>query len=159
MIALLTNTCIWARLAEEPFTPPARSCLFVWHKDGSTVIFDLDELPKITYEGDSVVIESSTTVKYSCQSIRKMTYGGEDVIDGIAELPAKKDRLFSSKGGTVTFLPSDKDLHVKVVSMNGIVIRDFMVNRNEPVSVSLKSYRSNTYMISVNGVTYKIAIR
>lgn len=53
---------------------PNDSCLVVWHKNGTQVLFNLKEKPEITYEGDSVVITSPKTMKFHFKDIKKMTF-------------------------------------------------------------------------------------
>ncbi len=132
--------------------------LVVWHKDGSKVQFALEDTPKITYEGEKVVVSSSSTVEYDFQAIKKMTYMQEEP-NRIGDLAINPERPFTSQGGVITFVPADKDLHVRVATLSGIVVRDFIVPKNEPSSISLTSTPAKVYLISVNGVTYKIAMR
>lgn len=132
--------------------------LVVWHKDGSKVLFSLVETPKITYEGEKVVIESSSSVEYEFQSIRKMTYSSESV-EGIGDLIVKTEKPFINNGETITFLPAEEDMHVRIVLMNGMVVKDFVVRQHEISSISLYSLPEKLYMINVNGVTYKIKTR
>lgn len=157
VVALLASTSLWAQ--QEESVSPTDSCLMVWHKDGSKVLFDLDESPKITYIGDSVVIESAATIKFAFQAIKKMTFDAKPILDRIAETPVKAEKPFTSHGGTITFLPAGKDMHVRVISLNGIVVKDFTVKKDEPASISLRQYHAKIYLINVDGVTYKIAVR
>ena len=142
------------------FTPPPDTdlSLIVWHKDGSKVIINLEEEPKISYVGENVVIESSATIEYEFKAIRKMTYDLDFVTD-IKSPTSPKERPFINEGKTITFLPADRDLRVKVVLVNGIVFKDFVVEKGESFSLHLDSFPTNIYMINVNGVTYKIKLR
>ena len=139
-------------MSEEP-------CLVVWQKDGSQVLFRLAEEPKITIEGDTVVIGSLTTVKYAFQAIKKTTYLNSDLGNRIKDISSVKERPFKSNGETITFQPSDKDMHVRVVLMNGLVVKDFSVEKGKPASISLTSFGAKQYLINVDDVTYKISIR
>lgn len=134
------------------------SSLVVWHKDGSKVIFNLSETPKITYTEEKVIIKASSKVEYDFQSIKKMTYESESV-DGITNLVINQETPFKSNGETITFLPSEKDLKVKIVALNGVVIKEMVVKKGEPSSFYLDSCSAKIYMIVVNGVTYKIKIK
>ena len=70
ILAILHVSGLWAQNAVDSSSAVIDSSLVVWHKDGSRVMFSLSEKPKISYDGDSVVIEAATTVKYglSCNS-------------------------------------------------------------------------------------------
>lgn len=132
--------------------------LVVWHKDGSKVLFRLSEKPKVTYGDSLVTIQAGTTVEYAFQTIRKMTFESDEVV-GIKEMEAKKEQPFASDGRTVSFQPAESDLHVRVVSMSGLVVKDFVVRKGERQSFSFQSLPPGVYVMSVNGVTYKIKTR
>ena len=149
-----------AAMPDEGETPtaPADMNLVVWHKDGSKVLFSLAETPKVVYSDSLVTIQAATTVEYAFQAIRKMTFENEEVV-GIRELKVQPEQPFSSDGKTVTFLPSGSDLHVRVVSMNGLVVKDFVVRQGERSSLSFQSFPAGVYLMNVNGITYKIKTR
>lgn len=132
--------------------------LVLWQKDGAQVFFNLAKNPTISYEGEKVIIESSRVVEYDFQSIKKMTYV-EKVPDGIKEITINDEMPFINDGGVITFLSADKDLNVSVYLINGMLIKQFVVNKNEPCAISLNSSLGNIYLVNVNGVTYKIYIR
>ena len=132
--------------------------LVVWHKDGGGVMFNLTELPQITYSGDKVIIESSSIVEYDFQSIKKMTYSFENP-NAIHDLVIKDDVPFINNDGSISFLAKEKDLHVKIVSMNGTIVDELVVKKNESSTFSLNSFPAKIYLICVNGVTYKIKVK
>ena len=157
-IAFLSAKSIIAQQADDdPISE--EPCLVVWQKDGSQVLFRLAEEPKITIEGDTVVIGSLTIVKYAFQAIKKTTYLNGDLGNRIKDIPSVKERPFRSNGETITFQPSDKDMHVMVVLTSGLVAKDFIVEKGKPESISLTSYGAKHYLINVDDVTYKISIR
>lgn len=158
---LLTVSAVVALcLTSLSFAPPpdTDTSLVIWHKDGSKVIINLEEEPKITYVGKNVVIESSAIVEYEFDAIRKMTYGLDSSMD-IKRLGNPKGMPFINEGKTITFLPTDRDLRVKIVLINGIVFKDFIVKKGDSSSFHLDSFPTNVFMINVNGVTYKIKLR
>lgn len=134
--------------------------LVVWHKDGSKVLFSLDERPKITYTEEKVIVETSTSsmIEYDFQAIRKMTYSLEEV-DGIREVKVRQEMPFTSSGGVITFLPAEEDLRVRIAKTNGMVLKDFVVRRGEASSIPLHPSQDKIYLVNVNGVTYKITMR
>ena len=132
--------------------------LVVWHKDGSRVLFSLSEEPRISYAGDMVTIQAGTTIEYPFQSIRKMTFEGEEA-EGISQAETTPARPFASDGATVSFQPSDRDLRVRLVAASGTVVREFTVRRGEPSQLSLSAFPAGVYLMIVNGVTYKIMTR
>ena len=132
--------------------------LVVWHKDGSKVLFRLTEEPKLTYADSLVTVQAGTTVEYAFQSIRKMTFATDDILF-VPELATASERPFRSDGQEVVFLSSDSDLHVRIVSLNGVVLKAFTVCRGERSQFSFQSFAAGVYLMDVNGVTYKIKTR
>ena len=128
-------------------------CLVLWQKDGSKIIFRLAEKPKITYHGEIVTIETATTVEYEFQSIRKMTFNQSAKTISTTVTP------FTRNGETVTFLPAEADLSVRVTLPNGRTLREFVVRKGERVTLPLDARIADVYRINVNGVTYKIKTR
>lgn len=155
---LLVVSAICAISLSFALPPDTDPSLIIWHKDGSKVILNLEEKPKISYVGENVVIESSETIECKFKAIRKMTYGSDFVTDMESPI-SPKEKPFINEGKTITFLPADRDLRVKVVLVNGIVFKDFVVKKGESFSLHLDSFPTNIYMINVNGVTYKIKLR
>jgi|GEM_PF-2675181 len=156
---LSVSIAVTSCMAMMSFAPPEEeSYLTIWHKDGSKVILNLAEAPKISYVGDRVVIESSTIVEYEFKAIRKMTYG-IDNSTGIKLPTTPKEKPFVSEGNTITFLPADEDLHVKIALINGMVFKEFTVKKGEPFSLRLEEAPIHIYIIKVNDVTYKIKLR
>ncbi len=158
LLALMSTPCLLAQQAGGDTPSPDNPSLVVWQKDGSKVLFNLGERPKITYEGDTVAIAAATTVRYAFQAIRKMTYG-VSTPDRIAAVTTKKAKPFTSHSGDVTFLSSDEDMHVKVILLSGMVVKEFVVRSGETSTMHLGLPPSNIYIICVNGVNYKIQLR
>lgn len=132
--------------------------LVIWHKDGTKVLFKLLDKPKVCYTGDIVTIHAGSTIEYSFQAIRKMTFvnEGDDVISALESVT---ERPFATNGQTVSFQPSVNDLHVRIVSLNGMVLKDFMVRHGEHSRFSFHPYPAGVYLLNINGVTYKIKTR
>ena len=132
--------------------------LVVWHKDGTKVLFKLSEKPKVRYTGDMVTIQAGSTIEYSFQAIRKMTFVTEEA-EGISSPETAPERPFSTDGQTVTFQPSTNDLHVRIISTNGMVLKSFTVRRGGNYQFSFQPYPAGVYLLDLNGVTYKIKTR
>ena len=131
----------------------AEPYLVVWHKDGSKIMFNLNEKPKVTYLGDNVTINGATTVECAFQAIRKMTFEKIEKPSSLLTVP------FVNDGETVTFLPADKDLCVKVILPKGKLVKEFVVKKGEKATLPLDASTAKTYSMDVNGVTYKIKTR
>lgn len=132
--------------------------MVVWHKDGSKVVFSLAESPRIQYIGDSVVIKSSVEISYPFQAIQKMTFDGVSDETSVRDITSSQGQPFTLASDAVTFLAADSDMHVRIVTASGMEVSNFMVRKDNPVTIPLREYHSRVLLIVVNGVTYKIIV-
>ena len=132
--------------------------MVVWHKDGSKVLFSLAEKPQIQYIGDSVVIKSSVEISYPFQAIQKMTFEGLPDDVSVRGITSPQGQPFTLASDGVTFMAADRDMHVRIVTISGMQISNFMVKKGDSASITLREYRSNVLLIVVNGVAYKIIV-
>ena len=133
--------------------------LVLWRKDGSKIVFSLEEKPRIEFRGDKVVFTTpSLSGEYDFEDIIKFTYSNE-MPSGIQTIALQTEMTFKTGNGCLTFLPSDKSMNVSIVTANGIVMKSFTVEANTPTSVSLGDMPQGVYLVQVNGVTYKINVR
>ena len=132
--------------------------LVVWHKDGTKVLFKLSDEPKVCYTGDIVTIHAGSMIEYSFQAIRKMTFETEEAV-GISTPEFASEQPFLSDGQMVSFQPSTNDLHVRIISINGMVLKDFTVRHDGFSQFSFQPYPAGVYLLNINGVTYKIKTR
>jgi len=136
------------------------SCLIVWHKDGSIAEFELQEKPKIIFLDNRVeVITSSLKVEYDFSAIEKMTYElkSTDAIPEIASDGASSP--FVAEGGYIKFFSSKEDLNIRIFSLNGNLIKQHFVKRNESYSFPLYALPKGVYLIRVNNITNKVSIK
>lgn len=144
---------------EESENVESRSHLVIWTRDGAKVAFVLTEQPKVTFENQKVVVTTSKAVaEYEAANMLKMTYVN-DLPDNIRQLNGKEEVPFGREGEALTFVPGDRDLHVRVYSLKGFVLQDFVVKRGNPISLPLRSLGEDVSLVNVNGVTYKISLR
>lgn len=134
------------------------SQLVVWHKDSTKLLFNLNEHPKITHLEGKVIISGATTVEYDFGTVKKLTYRLGSA-NHLQSLPICNERQFFFDGETLTFLPADQDLHISITLLDGKVIQEFTAKKNEPQTISLHLSMAETYLVNVNGVTYKISTK
>lgn len=133
--------------------------LVVWHKDGTRVVFNLVDEPKVTWEKKNLKIESANlSAEYPIREMHKLTYQSA-LEDGIAQVSADGQPAFRRTGNTLTFMPAAGDLQVQVVTMGGVVMERFVVAKGKPTTWSLGKLEAGTYILSINGVGYKISVR
>ena len=135
--------------------------LVIWHKDGSNIILNLAEKPKLSYVDDNVLIESSMVVECPFAAIKKMSYVDDETITGLEHttITAETDKPFIYDGHSITFSPVDNDMHVKIFLLSGIVFKDFVVVQGHTSTLPLEALTAPIYLLSVNGITYKIKVK
>lgn len=133
--------------------------LVVWGKDASQTIFVLNERPIVTVADGKVKIESATTsAEFNFSEILKLTYEGLiDPSTSLNEIDTKKS--FEKTADALLFSSDREDLHVQIVSFAGMVVRQFTVKQGLIFSLPLNQLSTGVYVISVNKISYKIAIR
>lgn len=154
MMAVVSTLSMFA----QDVNPSDGTSLIVWHKDGTQIILNLSEKPKISYVGDIVKIESSERIELEFAAIKKMSYD-PDLLTAINEQKSSDEKPFRFEGTSITFIPSDKDLHVKAIMLNGVVFKEYVVKKGEIKTMTFDSLPANICLINVNGVTYKIMIK
>lgn len=158
IVALLSSLAVPAQIVPDDMTTTEPS-LVVWQKDGTTVCFLLRERPKVVYDGDTVRISTpSLAADYPFSAIRKMTYPDANDIDGVDEVAAP-DKPFAVKGEGLTFSAGRKPLDVRLFTADGKLVRAFSVGEASSATLPLGSLTAGIYLVSVDGVTYKISLR
>lgn len=134
------------------------SQLIVWHKDNTKLVFNLNEHPKITHLEGRVIISGATTVEYDFGAVKKLTYRLGST-NHLQRVPICNETSFFFDGETLTFLPAGQDLHISITLLDGMVIQEFTAKKNEPQTISLNLSTAESYLVNVNGVTYKISTK
>lgn len=136
-----------------------RTHLMLWGKDGSKMLFTLNDKPRVEFRSGKMVITSRSSVtEYDTKNLSKITY--ENLLpENIEEQDGKSNLPFSRNGETLTFIPGDKDQLVRILSVNGVILQSIIVRKYEPVSMPIDLFDAGIYLIDVDGVTYKISKR
>lgn len=163
LIALLVPSIGWSQAAGTN-TPVAvdnpAQVLVLWQRDGSQVAYNLNDKPDVLFRDGSIVVTSvKYAVEYPFDSILKFTYEGREW-DSIIVVEAEEGKLpFKADGESVLFTAADKDLSVRLVSVDGIMLREFSVAKGSTSAVSLSVLGNGVTLVDVNGVTSKILRR
>lgn len=137
------------------------NCLVLWHKDGYKLHYLFAEKPVVSFVDDKIIVEDNTTrTEYDYEAISKMTYEVDDPT-GIKNVEdnEKTATQFTHEGENFVFQAGNKPLQVKVVNVNGVLIKAFTVGADSMEMLSVKSLPHGINIISVNGATYKISVR
>jgi hypothetical protein len=136
--------------AQEP-----KSFLVVWAKDGSKVAYALAEKPKITFtETDLVISAQGVDVNYSLDNLLRFTY---EASDDTAIRDLKTDKVsFKLEGESLLFMDLSPNSKVSLYDLNGKLVFSKAILLSGEYSFPLSNLNSGIYLVTVNGLTYKI---
>lgn len=130
--------------------------LVVWTKDGNKVAFALEEKPKITFTETELVITTNKDNHYALENMAKFTY--EQIPAGIKNL-LDDNQAFLLDGESLLFPSLKANSTVSVFTLNGTTIFKKTVKSDGEYAFPLVHLQTGVYMVSVNGLTYKIVKR
>lgn len=77
IVAILFTVSARAQQADVNTVDSSDPCLVIWQKNGTYVMCHLNKNPKITFDSESVKVESTETATYDFKSIRRITFAPE----------------------------------------------------------------------------------
>ena len=129
--------------------------LRLWFADGTTRTVFLYTRPKVTFEGDQVVITSSVaTMSYPASDVLRFTYGTEP-LPTEASSPTVGD-TFHQNGEQILFDAKVKASDVQLFTEDGKRLKAKATIVNGRPTLSLTSLPAGVYLLKVNGRTSKI---
>ena len=129
--------------------------MVVWAKDGTSVVYVLDETPKVTFTDTDLVINTGgIEVHYALDQLEKFTYQVKE-ISSVDDLK-NSNRPFSFNGESLVFPNMEKDEIISIFSANGTLVLKKQVDKNGTYAFSASKLKLGTYLVNVNGLTYKI---
>lgn len=128
--------------------------VYIWMKDGTKTVLQLNEKPQLTFNDvEMMVTTNGTTVSFPYQLLKNITY--KDYTVGIQSSELDRETFVYNAEG-LSFRANAKSLKVMIVSTDGTLVRQFNVRPGESTTVPTAALPKGTYVVSVNGVTYKI---
>lgn len=143
-------------LSAMAFEPKTQ--LVVWAKDGTKVAYALAEKPKVTFSETALVITAKgVEVNYSLENMARFTYESDE---NSAIRNIKTDEVsFKLDGESLLFLSLGANSKVSIHSLNGTLIFNKTVQMAGEYSFPLSNLNAGVYIVTVNGLTYKIVKR
>lgn len=134
---------------------PVEVC--VWTKDGNRTTLLLSEKPRMTFTADAMsMTTATTTLELPFSQLDKITYPSE-AGEGIGTPGTDVTPAFvMGRDGSFLFQAEASPLQVMVVSMDGTLLRHFPVSMGDHVVLPASLLPAGSYLVAVNGVTYKI---
>lgn len=153
LLAMLLSLTFLSSMANE-----SKTLLVVWAKDGTQIAYALAEKPKVTFtETDLVIKTDSVEVNYSLENMARFTYENEETVP-ITNLQTGKNS-FKLAGESLLFPSLKANSTVSLYSLNGTLVLNKTVRTAGEYSFPLSGLNAGVYVVTVNGLTYKIVKR
>ena len=132
--------------------------LVVWAKDGSKVAFALSKRPKVIFtETDLLITGKNIDANYPLENMARFTY---EMIEANSIKDIKTEEIsFKLNGESLLFPHLKANSTVSVYSLNGTLVFKKTVMTAGEYSFPLSNLNEGVYLVSVNGLTYKIVKR
>ena len=138
----------------------ARTHLVILCNDSTKFAFSLNEMPLLAHKDGKLMVTSTTTSsEIELSKILKITYASENESMGIQEISSDTNAPFVREGASLIFYPNGKEQRVKIITIGGIVAREFAIPADQSVKFSLSTLMPDVYIISLNSTTYKMILR
>ena len=137
----------------------AETNLVVWKKDGSKVAFALTEKPTVTFSENSLMINTATvSVSYDLEDMAKFTYEDPES-QGIRNIENDKYSSFKFDGEMLLFPSLKAGSKVAIHNLGGVLVFSRTIEVAGDYSFPISHLDKGVYVVSVDGLTYKIVKR
>lgn len=134
---------------------PKQTQLVIWSTNGTKVAYALNEKPKVTFEQENLVITvGGVEINYDIVNLARFTYVASDNT-AIRDLKTDKS-IFNFDGEQLIFPDLKTDDIVSIYTVGGSLVLRKELSEDGEYGLSLSNLASGTYMVEVNGLTYKI---
>ena len=155
LLSLLFLLPVAAASAEDE----AETQLVVLTKHDQKVAFALNEHPKVTFTATELQITAGDLIyTYPLADMVRFTYEGVKVPSGITDIETG-DKAFSLKGDALVFKSLQANSEVRIYSVDGMLVFSKRVGQAGEYSFPLTGLAAGTYIVNVNGSTYKVMKR
>ena len=132
--------------------------LVVWAKDGSKPSFALSGNPKVTFTASHLVITAKDIeVEYALSNLQRLTYEKNDVT-GVTDLSNGKT-AFRLQHNTLYFPFLAAQSKIALYQTNGKLVLSRTISKEGAYTISLGELNAGTYLVRIDGFTYKISKR
>lgn len=145
-----------ALMAVMSFTLPAfaYSGIEVSMTDGSSVVISMNEHPVITFSGDKLVVKTvDSTAELDRSKVKTFSYLSSSSVETVQV----GDYTVDNTGTSLRFSGLPAESEITVHSVDGKLVG--RATAAGDYSIDLSGYSAGTYIVSVNGVSTKIAVK
>lgn len=138
-------------MAEKP-----KTFLVVWAKDGTKVAYALEEKPKVTFTETDMEIKTNNgdVINYGLDNMARFTYEDNSIV-GIMNLQTG-ELPFEVNGESLIFPMLKENSVVSIYLLNGTLVFKKKISQEAEYAFPLSNLTTGVYMVTVNGLTYKI---
>ncbi len=132
--------------------------LKVWKKDGSTVLYALNEQPVTTFSDNKLVIKtSSATIEYPLADIQRYTYEGVET--GIESIESDNSMLVKQEKDKLSLRNLKAGEEVYLYNASGRLLDILKSNGTDAVTISIASRPQGMYIVKCGNETIKLMKR
>lgn len=132
--------------------------LAVWSKDGTKVAYALSENPRITFTETYLLIATNgVEINYALENMERFTYEKSDAT-GLTNLTTN-ETTFKLSEEYLIFPSLKANSTVSIYNLNGTLVFKKRISIDGEYAFSLSDFKTDVYIVSVNGLTYKIIKR
>ena len=122
--------------------------------DGSSVVISMKEHPVITFSGDKLVVKTvDSTTELDRSKVKTFSYLSSSSVETVQI----GDYMVDNTGTSLRFSGLPAESEITVHSVDGKLVGRATVAGD--YSIDLSGYSAGTYIVSVNGVSTKIAVK
>jgi hypothetical protein len=138
--------------------------LYVWKMDGSKQTFGLENVQKLTFTEDALVVTTTTSESVSYEELRLFTLKDLNlgsVGTGLAEITATAKLLFNPATGEVTITDTQEISSVGLFNLQGQQLQRYAPASHE-ATLSVAAYPAGVYLLQIadaNGMVTKKIIK
>ena len=150
LLVLFLSFTLISAMAGEPMTQ-----LVVWAKDGTKVAYALAEKPKVTFTETELVIKTDfVEVNYLLENMVRFTY--ENAQSASITNLQTGEPSFRLDGESLLFSVLKANSVVSLYSLNGALVFNKNIRTAGEYSFPLSGLNAGVYVVTINGLTYKI---
>lgn len=129
--------------------------LIVWSIDGTSVAYSLNEKPTLRFTPTDLIINTKDTeIRYSLSDMARFTYGTVDNT-GISNVENEQKEILI--GESCLIFPTLKaNSVISIFRIDGTLLFNKKIVHSGEYAYSMVSLTKGIYIVTVNGVSYKI---
>lgn len=153
---ILTLSMLLASMGSAWANSGVRNALKIHAKSGTSVTILLDETPKVTFQGEDVVITTQKQVlSYPSAELALFTYEAVDAT-GINSVSAHSGLQVSFGEHTVSVSGLEAETSIGLYALDGKLLTSTLSNNHGIATLSLPEMPGNVYVLKTSSLTLKI---